>query len=225
MSGPSLRIPISADVSQFQQDMSRTSALAGTAIRTITKQVIDMNAGWLASQGAAGGATLAFGRMLPVIGQIILGYKAIKAAIDFMSYATALAQQQIAEFNSVAEKANASGFSTEFFQRITKGGISAAASVDDVTEAMKRFNDVSKDKLGGSDLNQRVSQLSDAGNFKGNTGIAQLSSANTNEDKWRATISLIDQALDKGERLAAIDLTNTAWGPSSPIICDKIPAF
>lgn len=209
-----IRVPISADVSKFQSDMKNTSAIAGTAVRQITSRVIEMNAGLLASQGAVGGATLAFGRFLPVVGQVLLGVTAVIDTFKLMSYATELAKVKIAEFNDIAAKANASGFSTDFFQRITKSGGEARDKIDDITAALKRFNDASTGKLGGSDVQQRIDALTKAGNFTGNTGASALGGANDAEGRLRAVVSLIDQAMQKGERLAAIDLAGTAFGPS-----------
>jgi hypothetical protein len=214
MAVPSLRIPVTADVTGFQDAMTKTSTIVGTATRQISSRVIEMNAGFLASQGAAGGATLAFGRLLPVVGQVILAYKAVTDVIGLMTYATELAKARIAEFNEIAAQANASGFSTDFFQRITKSGGEARDKIDDLTAALQKFNVASTDKLGGSDIQQRLKTLTDAGNFSGNTGVAQLGSANDSEGKLRAIVSLIDQAQQKGERLAAIDLTKTAFGDS-----------
>lgn len=208
MSVPALNIPIRADVDKFRQDMQNTSAIGTAAVRKITSSVIEMNAGWLASQGAAGGATLAFGRIVPVIGQVILAYKAVTSVISLMNYATDLAKAKIEEFNGVAEKANASGFSTDFFQRVTKGGATATVTIGGLTDALKRFNQASSDKLGGSDLQQRLDQLNKAGNFGGTGSIV----GSDTETKLRSVVALIGQAMERGERLAAIDLANTAFG-------------
>src|SRR5258705_5879860 len=170
MATPSLSIPVRATgLEKFKQDMTDTSSHVGTATRAITAQVIKMNAGLLASQGAAGAATLAFGRVLGILGPIALGITAVADAFKLMAYATELAKAKIADFNAIAEKANASGFSTDFFQRITKSGASARLSIDDATAALNRFNGASADKLGGSDLQQRIDQSSKAGNFSGNS--------------------------------------------------------
>ena len=209
MSVPALNIPIRADVDKFRQDMQATGAAGTAAIKKITTSVIEMNAGWLASKGAAGAATLAFGRIVPVVGQVVLAYKAVTSVIGLMNYATDLAKAKIEEFNDVADKANASGFSTEFFQRVTKGGATATVTIDALTEALKRFNEASTDRLGGSQLQQRLDQLNKAGNF-GGVGAIVGSDA---ESKLRSVVALIEQALDRGERLAAIDLANTAFGP------------
>lgn len=213
MAVPALRIPVTADISQFQREMQRTTDVAGKAALAVTKQVITMNAGWIASQGAAGAATLAFGRVLGVLGPIALGITAVKNAFALMGYATDLAKARIEEFNKVTEEANASGFSTEFFQRISKSGGEARDKVDDLTEALKKFNAESQPKLGGSALQQRLDELTKAGNLKGNSGVAALGSANDSEGRLRAVVSLIDQAIAKGERLAALDIAGKAFGP------------
>ncbi|MBN8967710.1 MAG: hypothetical protein J0G95_04525 [Rhizobiales bacterium] len=212
MAAPALRIPVSADISKFQADMQKTSDIARSAAIAVTKQTIQMSAGFLASQGAAGAATLAFGRVLGVLGPIALGITAVRDAFRLMAYATELAKARIEEFNKVANDANASGFSTEFFQRATKGAATTTVQVNDLTEALKRFNAESTPKLGGSTLQRRINELTEVGNFKGNTGIAALAGSNDSEGRLRATVSLINQAVQSGERLAAIDLAS-AFGP------------
>lgn len=213
MPAPAIRIPVSADVDKFQRDMDKTRAVAGAATRAIAVKVIEMNASFLASQGAAGAATLALGRVLGILGPIALGVIAVRDAFRLMAYATELAKARIEEFNDVAAKANASGFSTEFFQRITKSGGEARDKIDDLAAALKRFNDASTPQLGGSDLQKRLDQLTKAGNFRGNTGVASLASASDSEGRLRAVAALIDQAMQKGERLAALDLAGTVFGP------------
>ncbi len=213
MPAPAIRIPVSADVDKFQRDMDKTRAVAGAATRAIAVKVIEMNASFLASQGAAGAATLALGRVLGILGPIALGVIAVRDAFRLMAYATELAKARIEEFNDVAAKANASGFSTEFFQRITKSGGEARDKIDDLAAALKRFNDASTPQLGGSDLQKRLDQLTKAGNFSGNTGVASLAGAGDSEGRLRAVVALIDQAMQKGERLAALDLAGTVFGP------------
>jgi lambda family phage tail tape measure protein len=210
---PSLNIPIRADLTKFKSDMQNASTVAGTAVRSITKQVISMNREFLASR-AVGTATLAFGRLLGVLGPIALGITAVRGAFQLMSYSTEMAKQRIDEFNQLADKANASGFSTEFFQRITKSSAEARIKIDDITEALKRFNDASAPKLGGSGLQSRIDTLTKAGNFSGNSGVGAFGIASNSEGRLRAIVSLIDQAMEKGERLAAIDLASNAFGPA-----------
>ncbi|WP_316195925.1 MULTISPECIES: hypothetical protein [unclassified Bradyrhizobium] len=213
MTTSGLNIPITVSgFDDFKKKMSETSALAGTVTRTIARQVISMNASFLASQGAAGVATLAFGRFLGFLGPIALGITAVTDAFKLMGYATDLAKAKIAEFNDVAAKANSAGVSADFFQRFTTSAPAAALSIDQVSEALQRFNQSAADKLGGSEIQQRMKELVDAGNFAGNSGVTAFASATTTEQRLRAIVSLIDQATTKGERLAALDIAGRAFG-------------
>ncbi|MEH2542809.1 hypothetical protein [Bradyrhizobium sp. AZCC 1699] len=215
MPTPALNIPVRATgLDKFKQDMNETSSHVGLATRAITAQVIKMNAGFLASQGAAGAATLAFGRVLGVLGPIALGITAITDTFKLMAYAVDLAKAKIADFNAIADKANASGFSTDFYQRISKSAGSAKLSIDDATAALRNFNGASAEKLGGSDLQQRIDDSRKAGNFSDNSGLASLASATTTEEKFRAVVALINEAMQKGERLAALDIAGKAFGPA-----------
>ncbi|MBN8987416.1 MAG: hypothetical protein J0H42_04170 [Rhizobiales bacterium] len=94
-------------------------------------------------------------------------------------------------------------------------------TIEDVEAALNRFANTSRDKLGGSDLRQRVGTLVEAGNFGGNSGVAALANATSNEDKLRATVQLIDKALESGQRLAALDISEKAFGPA---ITDRLRA-
>ncbi|MGN6311753.1 MAG: hypothetical protein ACTHNN_19610 [Xanthobacteraceae bacterium] len=193
--------------------MNETSSLVAHTTRTVAASVIKMNASWLASQGAAGAAALAFGRVLGFLGPIALGVTAVVDAFKLMAYATELAKKRIEEFNAVADKANKSGFSTEFFQRITKSGGEARDKINELTEALKRFNNASAPKLGGSDIQRRIDELREAGNLSGNGGVGALTLANNAEERFRAMVQLINQMMNAGERLAALDLANRAFGP------------
>jgi lambda family phage tail tape measure protein len=211
---PQLNIPIRVTgTDDFKRKMNETSSLVRATTLTVTKQVIAMNAGWLASQGAAGAATLAFGRVLGVLGPIALGITAVSDAFKLMGYAVDLAKKKVAEWNDIADNANASGFSTEFFQRITKSSGEARDKIADLSAALVQFNNASAPKLGGSDLEKRINELRDAGNLSGNTGVAALASATSAETRLRAVISLINQMMERGERLAALDLAGRAFGP------------
>jgi hypothetical protein len=212
VTSPALNIPIRATgLDDFKKQMGETSALVGTATRAITSQVIRMNAGFLASQGAAGAATLAFGSLLGFLGPVMLGITAVSDAFKLMGYATDLAKQKIADYNSIADKA--STVSTDFYQRIVKSAGTAKLSVDDLTSAFAKLNQATAEKLGGSDLQNRIDELQKVGNLAGNTGVGSLASANNTEEKFRAVVSLIDQAMQKGERLAGLDIADKAFGP------------
>jgi hypothetical protein len=134
--------------------------------------------------------------VLRIAGPILLVVDAIK----LVGFAWRSAGDQIENYNKLAKDAVAASVSTDFLQRITKGD-------DQAAEAMKKLATVTADKLGGSEFQVRLGELTKAGNFAGNTGIAAFGSATNTEEKFRAIVSLVDQAMQKGERLAALDLT------------------
>lgn len=116
MTTPALNIPIRVTGhEEFKAKMRETSELTHHVARAAGAQIIRMNAGWIAQQGAIGAATVAAGRFLSLANRLLLSYTAIKSVFTLMGYATDLAKVRIEEFNKVADKANASGFSTEFF--------------------------------------------------------------------------------------------------------------
>lgn len=152
------------------------------------------------------------------VGALYTAFKILYEIVTFLpnklSEAWELGGKKLEEYRQIAEKAAAVDLSTTYFQRITKAATDAKLPVDDLTTALKLLATVSTEKLGGSDLQNRVDASVKAGNFGGNTGVGQLASANTQEEKFRAIVSLIDQAMTKGERLAALDISSKAFGPA-----------
>lgn len=213
MAVPALRIPLSLNMDGFQKNIESAKGLTSQATKFITKQFIDMNASMLATQGAAGGAVLGFRSILGVLGPLSIAIGGIVGVFKLMGYATELAKEKIEEFNEIAEKAAKANVSTDFFQRFTKSGEQLKLTVDQVNEALERFNNASRDALGGSSLSQRVAELQKAGNFSGNAGAGALSGADGTEEKLRATAQLIREAFDAGQRLAGLDIAQKAFGP------------
>lgn len=213
MPAPSLRIPMTLNMGDFQKNIESAKGLTSTATKYITKQFIDMNASVLATQGASGAAVLGFRSILGVLGPLGLAISGIVGVFKLMSYATELAKEKIEEFNEVAEKAAKANVSTDFFQRFTKSGEQLRLTVEQVNEALERFNNSSRAALGGSALEQRVAELQKAGNFDGNAGAGALTNATDTEAKLRATVQLIREAFEAGQRLAGLDIAKNAFGP------------
>src|SRR3954447_1575087 len=184
---PQLSIPVKLNLDQLKQGLRDTSALTGTATRTIAKGFIDANASVLATAGSIGTAVGGFRTFLGILGPLAVGITAVKGVFDLMGYATDLAKQKIEDFYQTAERAGKAGVSTDFFQRMTKSGEALKLTVDHVNTALDKFASKSQARLGGSDLDKRVAELTEAGNFKGNENVAALGSATTTEAKLRAT--------------------------------------
>lgn len=181
-------------------------------LRVGTKAAIDHAASWLATVGAVGAGVLVLGGVLGVLGPIILTYKLVKDAIGLATEAWQLSGEKLEEWRQIANNAAKVDLSPEFFQRLSKGAEGLGVKVDDLTKSLQALKGSSADTLGGSALDKKVGALEDAGNFNNNPGSDQLQQANTNEERYRAVAAIIHQAMLDGERLAAIDLANTAFG-------------
>lgn len=159
----------------------------------------------------AGAATTILSRLLPALSLLGKGLLIVDA-IRLVSEAWRLGGERLAEYVAIAEKARDANVSTDFFQRITKAAEDAKTPVEALTEAFKKLNDASAPTLGGSAAQNRLTELAKAGNFGGNSGVAALQGANSGEERLRALASLVDQALAKGERLAALDIAKAFGG-------------
>jgi hypothetical protein len=212
MPTPALNIPVRVNLDDFKKGMKDTSALAGTVTKQIAKQFVDMNASVLATSGAAGSAALGLRSVLGVLGPLGIAIGATTGIFKLMGYATDLAKEKIENFNETAEKAGKAGVSTDFFQRMQKSGEGLNLTIDDINAGLDRFAQKSQGTLGGSALEKTIAEMVKNGNFAGNGNVAAVSAATSNEAKLRATVALITDALEKGERLAALDLSEKAFG-------------
>lgn len=212
MPAPALRIPLSLNMGEFDQNIQKAKSVTGEATQFIAKKFVDMNASLIATQGAAGGAVLALRSVVGVLAPLTLAVTGIVGVFKLMGYATELAKEKIEEFNEIADKAGKANVSTDFFQRFTKSGEQLKLTVDEVTEALNRFSNASKDALGGSELSQRIAELQKAGNFTGNSGPSALAGNSDTEGRLRATVQLIQEAFEAGQRLAGLDIAQKAFG-------------
>jgi hypothetical protein len=197
-------------VAQDNRDSwSITGELAGTSIRSagIAMEAFSPSVAG-ASSAVLGFAGTMVSRFLPLVGQIVLVYDAIK----LLGEAWTLGNGKLAEYVELSQKASSTGLTAELFQRLQKAAADARAPIADIAATMKTLNDATAPQLGGTSAQQRLEELAKAGNFKGNTGVSQLANADGTEEKLRAVASLIDQAMDKGQRLAALDVAKSYLG-------------
>jgi hypothetical protein len=157
----------------------------------------------------AAGSLLAFlSPALRVVGWFALAVK----GIETVGEAWQLGNAKLAEYVALSEKAAASGLTTDFFQRISKAATDAKLPADALLATLTKINDSTAGKLGGSAAQLATDPLQTAGNFQGNTGVMQLQTANSTQEKLVAIVSLYDQAVAKGERLAALDAVRAVAG-------------
>ncbi len=193
---------------------SKSGSHVADVLRVATKAAVDHAAAWAATAGAVGAGVLIFGSLLAILGPIILAYKALKEVISLVSEAWELGGKKLEEYRKIAEDAAKVDLSTTYFQRLTKGAEDAKIPVDTLTQALISLQKQSADQLGGSALQNRLDASVKAGNFANNPGVAQFAAANTLEEKFKAIVALVHQAMEDGQRLAALDIANTAFGPA-----------
>ena len=193
---------------------TRSSHLSDV-LRVGTKTAIDHAASWLATAGAVGAGALVLGGLLAILGPIIIAYKLVAGAIGLAADAWRLGGDELDRYRKIAEDAAKVDLTTTYFQKLTKGAENAKVPVDGLTAALTSLQKASADQLGGSALQNRLDASVKAGNFAGNSGVQQYAQANTTEQRYEAIVSLINQAMTAGQRLAALDIAGTAFGPQA----------
>jgi hypothetical protein len=167
------------------------------------------------SPSLSGAAASILSRLAPalsfVLGPLLLVYHAVNLATE----AWRLGGEELDRYRKVAEDAAKVDLSTTYFQKLTKGAENAKVPVDALTTALTTLQKTSADQLGGSTLQNRLDASVKAGNFSGNSGVQQYAQANTTQQRYEAIVSLINQAMTAGQRLAALDIAGTAFGPQA----------
>ena len=177
---------------------------AGIALETFAPTVTSIGTSLLAMAGTA------VSRFLPIVGQILLLYDAVK----LVGQAWELGGAKLKEYTDLAEKAASLNVSTDFLQRLTKAATDAKIPVDNLTAALTKMQEALAPKLGGSDAVQQIEKLVSYGNFKGNTGITAIQQATTPEQQFAAVLDFYRQATAASEKLAALDVVKTIFGPA-----------
>lgn len=176
---------------------------AGLALEAFAPTVGGISASILGLAGTV------ISRFLPIVGQVLLLYDAIK----LVGQAWELGGAKLKESTDLAERAVSINVSTDFLQRLTKAATDAKIPVDSLTAALSKMQDALAPKLGGSDAIAEIEKLVSYGNFKGNSGITAIKQATTAEQQFAAVLDFYRQATAASEKLAALDVVKTIFGP------------
>lgn len=185
-------------------------------MKTAAEYAIEATAAYYAKAAALRIVLGILSAVVGVLGTLYVAYQVVTGVIHLVTEAWKLGGEELKKYTDLAT--NAATVSTDFYQRITKAAAGAKTPVDELTESFKKLNEATTNKLGsgetpnGSDASNRLNVLQEAGNLKGNTGVAALANANGTEEKYRATVDLINQAMRAGERLVALDIAKTLLG-------------
>jgi hypothetical protein len=194
------------------RDAAESHSHLTVGLKHLAESALEAAEAW-AKKVAIGVTVVTFlGTLARVLFPLYTIYKLITTAIGLVTEAWSLGNAKLAEHVALAEKAGQSSLSTDFFQRIQKAAEDAKLPIDELTAAMKKLNDSFAPKLGGNDAMNRLDALVKAGNFKGNSGVADIRAANDPEERFNAVAKTIREAMDAGQRLAALDLSKTFLG-------------
>jgi hypothetical protein len=188
-----------------------------TAFRTAVNEAAVTGLGLLGSTFGALGITVgntakaissfvgpALASFLRLAGPIALLYDELK----LIEFAWKTAGDQIEKYSKISETASQLGVTPDFLQRYSKAWEDTGGKIDDATEALKKFNKASQDKLGGSDLGNKLDSHLEAGNLDRNVR-SELEAANGLEAKLRVARDLVTELMNQGKSLAALDIAST----------------
>jgi hypothetical protein len=146
--------------------------------------------------------------VLRVAGPILLLVDAIK----LVGFAWSSASDNIEKYNTLSTDAAKDGVSTTFLQSLQKAWEDMGGKISDATDLLNKFAQTSETKLGGSDLMKKIDSHIDAGNLDQGNGVNLFSDASDTESRMRAIVTMMDELVSQNKTLAAIDISETAFG-------------
>lgn len=194
------------------RDAAETHSRLTLGLRSLAQAALDAAESFAKKVAIGTAAVAVMGALANVLLPLYTAYRLIKTAVDLVTEAWQLGGEQLKKYVELGEKALASGLSTDFFQRISRAAADAKLPVETLAAALAKLQDSTAGKLGGSAAQNGISALAGYGNFGGNAGVGQLAAANGTEEKLRAIVALWDQAIAKGERLAALEAVRVTLG-------------
>jgi hypothetical protein len=166
-----------------------------------------------AAVSAGGVALSALSPLIATVARLALPVTIAVESFRAMAAITELGAEKLKEFNDLAGKSAGAGVSTGFFQQQAAGAKEFGIEANLATDALKKFNEATREQLGGSAFKQRLDELTKVGNFQGNPGVVALQQATDTQSRYRAVVDLITVATDQGQRLAALDLASKFLPP------------
>jgi hypothetical protein len=145
----------------------------------------------------------------------------VSGGFEILSYSAKLANDKLKEYNDLVAGAGSAGVSVEYWKRQVKSADEFDVSVEQITAAMKKFNEVTHAQLGGSDLQQHLDKLTKAGNFPGSTFVEAFKLAPDTEGRWNAMVDILHEAFKTGYGLAALDWSKEFLPPEMQTKLEK----
>ena len=178
-------------------DVAKSSIVTG-ALRTMGSAAV-----------ATGGVIVsALTPALAFVSRIAIPAAIVIELFRAMNAIAALGEAKFKELNDLAANASKAGVGTDTFQRQTQAAKEFSIDAKTATDAMVKFNDASMARGGEGVIEKRLKELTELGNFTDNAGVTAYQRAATTEERYRAVVTLITTAMERGERLAALDLAS-----------------
>lgn len=222
MAGPSMRIPISADLGAFRKQMEETSSLAKTAARKITQHFLEANKE-LAAGAAKGAFDVAGVAALKFAGRIAL----VVGAAKLMGDAIGAAREQLADMVELQNKAQNLGVSSSFLQSMRAEAKKLQVDVEELDAALAHAFNATKDKspidLAKWDTGKdRITDVERALRIYNETvakaagqqlqGLVLFRDADNQEKKVQAVLKAMIQLEGIGQKAASLDLGERMFG-------------
>jgi len=210
------------DLTKALTDMDATYQRVNSSIKESQPAVEASSKAWALLGVASTGAMASFASpqavasaaaMAATVVTVARATTALGAATLVVVSAWTLAKAAVVNASKEIDAASKAQLDLPFFIGLQKAADSTKLSLDSVIDALHKVDELTTQRIGGDPLGNRIIQLSNMGYFQGNTGVTALSTAQTLEDKFKAVVTLMDQAIAAGQRLAALDLAKMILPP------------
>lgn len=230
MAPPALRIPVSANLDQLQQDMQKGISITRQAVGTIVKQFVSANRDILTSSTSTTALLSAQWTSLSASG--VASALALKLAF-VAAFAAALAggralidsvRDQLQNVLELADKAQKAGVDPAFFQAFLAGARAGRVAVKDLEDALSHATEQMKREIADWNVWDDVTNKLDKTEQK-LRGLRELFSTEQKftaldlfrdaadpEGRIRAVLTGMQELNAIGERIASIDLAKSFFG-------------
>ena len=200
---------------RFQADTAPARAAMTELAKTGASQLALLGTAAAAAgakmDGAAGGYVSWCFRVLQVLSGIQAAH-IVFGAVAASSVAVAI--EKLAEYRTILESANAAGVSTDFFQKFTQAAGKAADSAKLMQQALNTAKGATREGMEGNRLGDRLNEFGRNGGLSAAGDAARFAygKATTTEERTQAALKVMDDLLDRGRKLEAMDIGEKLFG-------------
>ncbi|WP_441268677.1 hypothetical protein AB7G19_29960 [Bradyrhizobium sp. 215_C5_N1_1] len=220
MPAPALRIPVSLNMDEFDKGVERAKTGTRQATQFVLKQFAEMNAslGGPAAAGLFAGVGASALQLVGIFGAVVTAAKLVGMAIDGV-------RGDLEEMVKVAEGAQRTGLTPQFFQAFIAGAKGAEAEVETFTAALDKAFQATKPTLnpdwsvwdqGVTKVNAVEKALTEMREMFSTsdkfTALDLFRQSGSQDDRIRAVITGMKELNAIGQQVAALDLGEKMFG-------------